>query len=142
CMPNWPAEHAATSGRVFAWTPAWLLLAVALWPLPGPAEAVLSLGALAVAGQLGWLTGRGRTLPLDRRAFVLAGLLFAAYWLPELLCAPDALDRGRAGKEVVGDLRYLPLLWGVAIAVRGLRGGGWGLGGIARGAVASTAGAP
>lgn len=130
-MPNWPAEHAATSGRAFAWTAAWLVLAVALWPLPGPAEAVLSLGALAVAGQLGWLAARGRTLPLDRRAFVLAGLLFAAYWLPELLSAPDALDRGRAWKEVVADLRYLPLLWGVAIAVREPRGRGWLLGGIA-----------
>src|SRR5690606_33705151 len=131
CMRNWPAEHAPAPGRAFAWTPAWVLLAVALWPLPGPAEAVLSLGALAVAVQLAWCALRRRPLPLQRGAFVLAGLLFGAYWLPELLSAADALDRARAWKETLADLRYLPLLWGVAIAVREPRGRGVVLGGLA-----------
>ena len=130
-MRNWPAEHAPAPGRAFAWTPAWVLLAVALWPLPGPAEAVLSLGALAVAVQLAWCALRRRPLPLQRGAFVLAGLLFGAYWLPELLSAADALDRARAWKETLADLRYLPLLWGVAIAVREPRGRGVVLGGLA-----------
>lgn len=130
-MPSWPAEHAPAAGRAFAWTPAWVVLAVALWPLPGPAEAVFSLGALVVAGQLAWVVARGRSMPLDRGAFVLAGLLFGAYWLPELLSAPDALDRGRAWKETLADLRYLPLLWGIAIAVREPRGRRVVAGGIA-----------
>ena len=130
-MPNWPAEHAAVVSRALAWTPAWLLLHVILLPLPGPAEALLSLGALAVLVQLGWMLARGQTVPLDRRAAWLAGALFVAYWLPELLSAPDALDRGRAWKEVAADLRYLPLLWGVAVAVREPAGRAAVTGGIA-----------
>src|SRR5690606_6844067 len=116
---------------VLAWTPAWVVLCVALLPLPGPAEAALSLGAIAVLVQLGWLRARGRTLPLERGAAGLILALFAAYWLPELLSAPDALDRSRAWKETVADLRYLPLLWGVAIAVREPRGRRLVAGGIA-----------
>src|SRR5690606_20880052 len=142
CMPSWPAEHAPAAGRAFAWTPAWVVLAVALWPLPGPAEAVFSLGALVVAGQLAWVAARGRPMPLDRGAFVLAGLLFGAYWLPELLSAPDALDRGRAWKETLADLRYLPLLWGIAIAVREPRGRRVVAGGIAVLALAWSIDAP
>ncbi|WP_024867617.1 O-antigen ligase family protein [Pseudoxanthomonas suwonensis] len=121
-MPNWPAEHEAARARAFAWTPAWVLAFVALWPWPGPAEGVLALGALAVLVQLALWAGKGRALPLDRGAFWLAAGVFAAYWLPELLSAPDALDRGRAWKEVVADLRYLPFLWGVAIALHSARG--------------------
>lgn len=121
-MPGWCADRALP--RAFAWTPAWVVACVALWPLPGVAEAVLSLGALAVACLLcvAWL--RERALPLSRPAFVLAAVVFAAYWLPQLVSAVDALDRDRAWKEVVADLRYLPFLWGVAIAAahrRGLR---------------------
>ncbi|UNK58268.1 O-antigen ligase family protein [Pseudoxanthomonas daejeonensis] len=120
-MPNWPADD-ATHARAFAWTPWWLLAFVALWPLPGPAEGVLALGAMALLAQLLFAIARRRVLPLDRSAAWLATALFAVYWLPELLSAPDALDRGRALKEVAADLRYLPFLWGVAIAVHAARG--------------------
>ena len=130
-MPNWPAEHACVPARAFAWTPAWVLAFVALWPLPGPAEGVLALGALAVAAMLLSVLACGGTMPLDRRAAALASVLFAAYWLPELLSAPDALDRGRAWKEVAADLRYLPFLWGVAIAMRAPRGRRVIMGGLA-----------
>ena len=116
-MPNWPADDTTVHARAFAWTPYWVLAFVALWPLPGIAEGVLGLGALAVAVQLAVTLGKGRSLPLDRRAAWLLGALFAAYWLPELLSAPDALSGSRAWKEVAGDLRYLPFLWGVAIAL-------------------------
>jgi len=116
-MPNWPAERDPAPRRAWAWTPWWVLACVALWPLPGPAEALLALGALAVLAQLAVALARGRTLPLDRRAAVLAAAVFAAYWLPEALSAPDALDRGRALKEAVADLRYLPFLCGVVIAL-------------------------
>ena len=116
-MPHWPADDTTVHARAFAWTPYWVLAFVALWPLPGIAEGVLGLGALAVAVQLAVTLGKGRSLPLDRRAAWLLGALFAAYWLPELLSAPDALSGSRAWKEVAGDLRYLPFLWGVAIAL-------------------------
>ncbi|KAF1687253.1 hypothetical protein B1992_04530 [Pseudoxanthomonas broegbernensis] len=121
-MPNWPTERGAQANAAFAWTPAWVLACVALWPLPGPAEGVLALGALAVLALLAIAVARGGTLPLDRRAAALATCVFAAYWLPELLSAPDALDRARAWKEVVADLRYAPFLWGVAIAMHDARG--------------------
>ncbi|KAF1690739.1 O-antigen ligase family protein [Pseudoxanthomonas koreensis] len=121
-MPNWPAEHDPIHSRAFAWTPYWVLAFVALWPLPGSAEGMLALGALAVLVQLAVTVAKGRTLPLDRGAAWLAAALFAVYWLPELLSAPDALDRGRAWKEVAADLRYLPFLWGVGIAVHTARG--------------------
>ena len=120
-MPNWPAERDVGTTRLFAWTPVWVLACVVLWPLPGPAEAVLALGALAVAILLAVRLAQGGALPLDRRAAALASALFAAYWLPELLSAPDALDRARAWKEVAADLRYLPFLWGVAIALHAPR---------------------
>ena len=48
-MPNWPADDTTVHARAFAWTPYWVLAFVALWPLPGIAEGVLGLGALAVA---------------------------------------------------------------------------------------------
>jgi O-antigen ligase len=121
-MPNWPVETRTVHARAFAWTPYWVLAFVALWPLPGPAEGVLALGSMAVLAQLAITAGKDRPLPLDRGAAVLATALFAVYWLPELLSAPDALDRGRALKEVAADLRYLPFLWGVAIALHAARG--------------------
>jgi O-antigen ligase len=121
-MPNWPADREAIRSPAFAWTPYWVLAFVALWPLPGSAESVLALGVLVLLAQLAVTVAKGRTLPLDRGAAWLAGALFAVYWLPELLSAADALDRGRAWKEVGGDLRYLPFLWGVGIALHAARG--------------------
>jgi O-antigen ligase len=43
--------------------------------------------------------------------------LFFAYWLPQLISAFDAMDRGRAFQESLVDLRYLPFLWLAAAAV-------------------------
>lgn len=123
-MPNWPADHDTVRSHAFAWTPYWVLAFVLLWPVPGIAGGVLALGALAVLVQGAVFLGKGRTLPLDRRAAWLASALFAAYWLPELLSAPDALSGPRAWKEVATDLRYLPFLWGVAIALHTPRGRG------------------
>ena len=130
-MPNWPADHDTVHARAYAWTPYWVLAMVVLWPLPGIAEGVLALGALAVLVQGAVTLGKSRTLPLDRRAAWLAGGLFAAYWLSELLSAPDALAGSRAWKEVAGDLRYLPFLWGVAIALHTPRGRSLVLDGLA-----------
>ena len=121
-MPNWPADHHTVHAHAFAWTPYWVLGFVLLWPLPGIAEGVLALGALAALVQGVVFMGKGRVLPLDRRAAALACVLFAAYWLPELLSAPDALAGPRAWKEVAADLRDLPFLCAVAIALHTPRG--------------------
>ena len=107
---------------VFRWTP-WVVLAyVALWPTVGPAEAVLSLGALASLAVLSWRRFRDGTMLLGREAWALATALFFCYWLPELFSAIDAVDQRRAWREVLLDLRYLPFLWLTAMAVATSRG--------------------
>jgi len=99
------------------WAPAWVLAFVALWPAPGYAEAVMVLGALAAIARLLLVRFRGGTRLLSGEAWALTSVLFFAYWLPELFSAVDAVDRARALKESVVDLRYLPFLWLVAAAV-------------------------
>jgi len=104
------------------WAPAWVLAFVALWPAPGYAEALMVLGALAAIARL--LLGRfrdGHRL-LSGRAWALTSVLFCSYWLPELVSAIDAVDHGRAFREAIVDLRYLPFLWLVAAAVGDARG--------------------
>ena len=106
----------------FRWTP-WVVLAfVALWPTVGPAEAVLSLGAIASMALLAWRRFHGGTGLLSREAWALITALFFCYWLPELFSAIDAVDRSRAWREVLLDLRYLPFLWLTAMAVAPERG--------------------
>ena len=106
----------------FRWTPFVVLVFVALWPLPGVAEAVLSLGALTSLAILGFRRfNRGTTL-LSREAWALITALFFCYWGPEFFSAIDAVDGGRAWREVLFDLRYLPFLWLVGIAVATQRG--------------------
>jgi len=107
---------------VFRWTP-WVVLAfVALWPTVGPAEAVLSVGALASLAVLSWRRFRDGTALISREAWALVTALFLCYWLPQLLSAFDAIDSARAWREVLQDLRYLPFMWLVAIAVAPRRG--------------------
>jgi len=107
---------------VFRWTP-WVVLAfVALWPTVGPAEAVLTLGALASLAVLSWRRFRDGTALITREAWALVTALFLCYWLPQLLSAFDAIDSPRAWREVLQDLRYLPFMWLVAIAVAPRRG--------------------
>ena len=116
-MARSPAED-----PVFRWTP-WLVLAfVALWPTVGPAEAVLSLGALASLAVLSWRRFRDGTSLISREAWALVTALFFCYWLPQLFSAFDAIDTARAWREVAQDLRYLPFMWLVAISVASWRG--------------------
>ena len=113
------------------WAPAWVLAFVALWPAPGYAEGILVLGALAaLAKLLGSRFRSGATL-LSGPAWALTSVLFFAYWLPQLLSATDALDQGRALREAVIDLRYLPFLWVVASAVANEQGRRRTFGGLA-----------
>ncbi|GAB2506711.1 O-antigen ligase family protein [Arenimonas alkanexedens] len=120
-----PTEHS------LRWAPWWVLTFVALWPLRGPAEAVLSLGALAALAVLALSRFRGGMRLLSHEAWALTSVLFFAYWLPELLSSIDAVDAGRALRESLIDLRYLPFLWLVAMAVANERGRRLTLGGIA-----------
>ena len=99
------------------WAP-WVVLAfVALWPWPGVADGVLSLGAIATVAWLGLRRFRGGDALLSREAWALTSALFFSYWLPELLSSIDAIDPLRSLREVAVDLRYLPFLWLAAIAV-------------------------
>lgn len=115
-----PAAAPAPAG--WRWAPHWVLAFVALWPAPGYAEAVVVLGALAAILKLGASRFRGGARLLSGPAWALTSVLFFAYWLPELLSAIGSVDPGRALREAAVDLRYLPFLWLVAIAVADGRG--------------------
>ena len=114
-MPSVPATG-------WRWAPHWVLAFVALWPAPGYAEAVVVLGAVAALVVLAATRFRGGTRLLSGRAWALTSVLFFAYWLPELFSAVGSVDPGRALREAAVDLRYLPFLWLVAIAVADDRG--------------------
>ena len=79
------------------------------------------LGALVAIVRLLLARFRGGTRLLSGPAWALTSVLFFAYWLPEVLSAIDAVDRGRALKESLVDLRYLPFLWLAAASVAGER---------------------
>lgn len=108
------ATQAAPGWR---WAPTWVLAFVALWPVPGIAEAVLALGAIAGVVRLVVPRFRGSAAMLSGPAWALTSVLFFAYWMPEAMSAFDAADRMRAWREALLDLRYLPFLWIVAAAV-------------------------
>ena len=123
------AVPATPSG--WRWAPVWVLAYVALWPAPGYAEGVLVLGALAAIIKLVATRFRDGTALLTGPAWALTTVLFCAYWLPELVSAVDAIDPARALREAVVDLRYLPFLWLVALAVADPRGRRITFGGLA-----------
>ena len=113
------------------WAPWWVLAFIALWPLTGAAELVLSLGSCVALAVLAVHRFRGGMTLLSREAWALTTVLFASYWLPELLSSPDAVNGRRALRESLLDLRYLPFLWLVAMAVANERGRRLTFGGIA-----------
>ncbi|MEO6364543.1 MAG: O-antigen ligase family protein [Luteimonas sp.] len=125
-MTNSP--HPDSAG--WRWAPAWILAFVALWPAPGYAEGVMVLGALAAIARLAAARFRDGTALLSGPAWALTSVLFFAYWLPELISSFDALDQGRALRESLVDLRYLPFLWLVASAVADERGRRMTFGGL------------
>ena len=113
------------------WAPFWVLAFVALWPMPGIAEGVMVLGALAAIVRLLFVRFRGGGALLSAQAWALSSVLFFAYWLPELIASFDAVDRARAFREAAVDLRYLPFLWLAASAVADRRGRRITFGGLA-----------
>ena len=106
----------------FRWVPWWVLLQVTLWPTVGVAEGVLSLGALFAIAMLLWRRFQGGTELLSRAAWALTSAMFLTYWLPELFSVPGSVNPGRSLTEALVDLRYLPFLWLVAMAVSTARG--------------------
>lgn len=104
------------------WAPWWVLLQVALWPTVGIAEGVLTLGAVFAIAMLLWRRFRGGTELLTGEAWALTSAMFLTYWLPEVLSVPGSVNPERALREALVDLRYLPFLWLVAIAVSTERG--------------------
>lgn len=131
-MPILPAEPAAAAGdeRAGRWAPAWVLAFVALWPLPGLAEAVLVLGALYAATRMVMRRLQGRPRLLSPAAWALTSILFLGYWLPQAVSALDALDAAAAWSKSAAGLRYLPFMWLVAIAVATPRRRALTLGGL------------
>lgn len=113
---------AAPTLTTFRWAPWWVLLQVALWPAPGIAEGVLTLGALVAIFMLLKQRFRGGGRLLTAEAWALSTAMFLAYWLPQLFSTWDAVNLPRTMREVVVDLRYLPFLWLVAMAVADPRG--------------------
>lgn len=119
--PSPIAARADAPPQGWRWAPAWVIAFVALWPAPGYAEGVMVLGALAAIVRLLLARFRGGTRLLSGPAWALTSVLFFAYWMPEVLSSVDAVDRARALKESVVDLRYLPFLWLAAAAVADAR---------------------
>jgi len=121
--PADPRAHGlAPAAHGWRWAPAWVLAFVALWPAVGIAEGVLVLGALAAIARLLLVRFRGGMQLLSGPAWALTSVLFFAYWVPQLVSSFDALDQGRALRESLVDLRYLPFLWLAAAAVANDRG--------------------
>lgn len=115
-------NHLPVKSTGFGWTPYAVLACVALWPTVGAAEAILSLGALASLCILFYRRFRHGTALLSREAWALITALFFCYWAPEFFSAFDAVNPQRAWHEVLVDLRYLPFLWLVAMAVARRKG--------------------
>ncbi len=111
-----PGPAPAPAADRFRWAPWWVLAFVALWPERGPAEVVLSLGALLALALL--LAGRFRGgARLSNEGWALTSVLFLSYWLPEAVSAIGAENAARSASEALKDLRYLPFLWLAGMAV-------------------------
>ncbi len=90
-----------------------LLASLALLPFGRAAELAMLVCAIggcvmAVRRRIDWRSASVR----------LALLMFAAYWLPELVSAFDAVAGKRAWSEVALDLRYLPFLLFACVALQ------------------------
>lgn len=101
-MPASPADPRQPWPRRSAFA---LLAIVATWPRFGVGELlILSLTLAAI-----YALALGRWHP-QRRQWQAALAIFAMFWLPELLSAPDAVNRAEAWRESALDLRYAPWL--------------------------------
>lgn len=120
--PSPPSAETQGQDATFGWAPWWVLAFVALWPLTAPAEVVLSVGAIVAIVVLAVRRFRDGARLLTNEAWALTTVLFFSYWLPEFFSAIDAVNALRSLRETGVDLRYLPFLWLVAMAVADARG--------------------
>ncbi|TLY53685.1 MAG: O-antigen ligase family protein, partial [Gammaproteobacteria bacterium] len=88
-----------------------------LLPVGRSAEAPLALGALA--GLV--LTWRSRDTLAANAGLRLAALLFACYWLPALISAPDSVASSKSWSTVATLLRFLPFAAFAVLALRDAR---------------------
>ncbi len=119
--------------RLARLAPWWVVLQVACWPWRAVAEALLSLGALLGFALLAGTRFRGGMRVMGHEAWALTTVLFLGYWLPQLASVPLAIAPLHSFVEAMKDLRYLPFLWLVAMAMAtpdGRRVVGLGIGGV------------
>lgn len=86
------------------WSALLIVAAIALLPVGGAAE--VPLGVAAVLG--GVAVWRRRHELAAHQGLRLAVLLFACYWLPALISAPDSVAAGKSWGNVRDLLRFLP----------------------------------
>lgn len=98
--------------------PALLMLSVlVLLPVGRSAEAPIAIAALA---GLAWAWRARRELAASA-GLRLACALFACYWLPALISAPDSVAAGKSWSTVAALLRFLPFAAFAALALRDAR---------------------
>lgn len=102
----WQALAASLRREPAAW---WLAALVFLLPFGRSAEAVVLAMAVLGLPLLRELV-RGLRRGEAERAQLVTAALFTAYWLPQLLSAPDSLAPSKTWTEVAADLRFLPFL--------------------------------
>ena len=104
--------------RIAPW---WVVLYVFCLPGAGSSEIALALGVLLTL--LGWVAGGRAVMALPGRAVWQAiGVVFLAYWGSELVSSIWAQIPAKAWREVAQDVRYLPVLWLAALAMREVAG--------------------
>lgn len=108
--------------RLARLAPWWVLAQVACWPWRAVAEALLSTGAVLGFVLLLATRFRGSTRVMGHEAWALTTVLFLGYWLPQAFSVPLAIDPWHSATEALKDLRYLPFLWLVAMAMATARG--------------------
>ncbi len=102
-----PAPAAAVERGGESWAnAAWLLWWLVLALLPFGKSAELPMAIAAVLGVIQMI--RQRRLLAENHAFRLAAVLFACYWLPILLAAPDAVMPPRSWGTAATVPRFFP----------------------------------
>lgn len=118
--PPWRAPTGADAAA------AAVIAFVAFWPKYGVSELIVVLAGVAAL----WALVNG-CIRLNRAQWQMLALVFGSFWLPELLSAPDALERAEAWREVALDLRYAPFLLLVIVAVASASSRRWVFRGVA-----------
>ncbi len=94
----------------------WLILLSYLALLPFGSLCELPMLVAALVGLVDAMRLRSRLIASGSGGWI--GLLFLAYWLPELVSALDSVAPAKSWLEVLADLRLLPFAWFVAVALR------------------------